>query len=41
MARKLVDVSRLKAWGWAPATSLKDGIAASYEFFKANYGDKK
>lgn len=41
MARKLVDVTRLSAWGWKPATSLKDGIAAAYEFFKANYGDKK
>jgi GDP-L-fucose synthase len=41
MARKLVDTSRLNAWGWKPSTSLKDGIAAAYEFFKANYGDKK
>ena len=41
MARKLVDTSRMKAWGWAPSTSLKDGIAATYEFFKTNYGDKK
>jgi len=41
MARKLVDTSRLNAWGWKPATTLKDGIAAAYEFFKANYGDKK
>jgi len=41
MARKLVDNSRLAAWGWKPATSLRDGIAASYEFFKERYGDKK
>lgn len=41
MARKLVDTSRLAAWGWKPATTLKDGIAASYEFFKTHYGDKK
>jgi len=41
MARKLVDTSRLAAWGWTPSTSLKDGIAAAYEFFVANYGDKK
>lgn len=41
MARKLVDVTRQTAWGWKPSTLLKDGIAASYEFFKANYGDKK
>ena len=41
MARKLVDTSRLQAWGWKASTSLRDGIAASYEFFKDKYGDKK
>lgn len=41
MARKLVDTSRMRAWGWQPPTPLKAGIAAAYEFFKANYGDKK
>ena len=41
MARKLVDPSRLQAWGWKASTSLRDGIAASYEFFKDKYGDKK
>ncbi len=39
MARKLVDTARLNAWGWKPATSLRDGIAAAYEYFKTNYGD--
>jgi GDP-L-fucose synthase len=33
MRRKLVDVSRQKAWGWQPATSLADGLAATYDFF--------
>ncbi len=41
MARKLVDISRLQDWGWKARTQLKDGIAAAYEFFKANYGDEK
>lgn len=41
MARKLVDTSRLKAWGWSAKTSLHDGIAAAYEFFKAHYGENK
>lgn len=41
MARKLVDTTRLNDWGWKPSTSLKDGIAAAYEFFRANYGDMK
>lgn len=33
MARKLVDTSRMQAWGWKPPTPLKDGIAKAYEFF--------
>lgn len=41
MARKLVDSTRLNAWGWKPKTALKDGIAAAYKFFNANYGEKK
>ena len=41
MARKLVDTSRMNDWGWKPATPLRDGIAASYEFFKSRYGDTK
>lgn len=41
MPRKLVDTSRLHAWGWKASTSLKDGIAAAYDFFKANSGDNK
>lgn len=41
MARKLVDISRLSAWGWKPKASLKEGIAASYDFFKTYYGEKK
>ena len=34
--RKLLDVSRLKALGWAPQISLRDGIASTYEWFLAN-----
>lgn len=41
MARKLVDTSRMNAWGWKAATPLKAGIASAYEFFMANYGDVK
>jgi len=32
--RKVMDVSRLKALGWAPTTSLRDGLAAAYADFK-------
>ena len=34
--RKLLDVSRLKALGWAPQISLREGIASTYEWFLAN-----
>lgn len=33
MRRKLVDVSRQTAWGWAPRTRLREGLARSYAFF--------
>jgi GDP-L-fucose synthase len=33
MARKLVDVSRQTAWGWAPRIGLREGLARSYRFF--------
>lgn len=32
--RKLMDVSRLKATGWAPKIGLREGIARTYEEFK-------
>jgi len=34
--RKLLDVSKLGALGWRPAISLKDGIARTYQWFRAN-----
>lgn len=34
--RKLLDVSRMKATGWEPRISLRDGIASTYEWFKEN-----
>lgn len=33
MKRKLVDVTRQTAWGWAPRISLREGLARSYQFF--------
>lgn len=35
--RKLVDVTRLKAFGWAPQIGLREGIAATYaSYLKTN-----
>jgi GDP-L-fucose synthase len=33
--RKLLDVSRLAALGWAPRIGLREGIAATYEWYRA------
>ncbi|MBU1182215.1 MAG: GDP-L-fucose synthase [Proteobacteria bacterium] len=32
-SRKLLDVSRMKALGWQPSTSLSEGIRSTYEFY--------
>jgi GDP-L-fucose synthase len=34
--RKLLDVSRLKALGWSAGISLAEGLAETYDWFKAN-----
>jgi GDP-L-fucose synthase len=34
--RKLLDISKIKATGWQPAVSFKDGLAAAYQDFKAS-----
>jgi GDP-L-fucose synthase len=33
--RKLLDVSRLEALGWAPAVGLRDGVAATYDWYRS------
>ncbi len=35
--RKLLDVTRLKALGWKPSISLREGIIQTYEWYLANY----
>jgi GDP-L-fucose synthase len=37
--RKLLDVSRINALGWKAQIGLRDGIASTYEWFKANHVD--
>lgn len=37
MKQKLMDVSRQQQWGWKPATSLQDGIRATYEYYLQEY----
>ncbi len=34
--RKLLDTSRLTALGWQPTISLEDGIASTYDWYRAN-----
>jgi GDP-L-fucose synthase len=34
--RKLLDVTRLRALGWKPAITLREGIAQTYDWFRAN-----
>ena len=36
--RKLLDVSRIKALGWMPKTSLRNGIESTYNWYREQYG---
>jgi GDP-L-fucose synthase len=37
--RKLLDTTRINALGWSPRTRLREGIAATYEWFRRHQGD--
>ena len=34
MKRKLVDTTRQTLWGWQPSHTLRDGIAATYQYYR-------
>ena len=34
MKQKLLDITKQRSWGWEAKTPLKEGIEATYEFFK-------
>src|SRR5438034_5009761 len=35
--RKLLDITKLRALGWQPTIPLREGIAQTYDWFRANY----
>jgi len=35
MKQKMTDTTRQTAWGWAPKTSLEDGLRQTYDFYRA------
>lgn len=37
MAQKLLSVTRQRDWGWAPATGLRDGIAATSAWYQRHH----
>jgi nucleoside-diphosphate-sugar epimerase len=39
MKQKLIDNSKLKAFGWQPKTKLKDGILKTIEYYKSTIHD--
>ena len=39
--RKLLDMTRLTSLGWQPSISLRDGLAATYEWFQSGNASLK
>jgi GDP-L-fucose synthase len=40
MKQKVVDVSKLTSWGWKAKTSLREGLAKTYQFYLKNFKEK-
>ena len=38
--RKLLDISRLNSLGWRPRIAWKDGLAATYEWYRSHVGEE-
>jgi GDP-L-fucose synthase len=34
MKQKLVSIERQTTWGWRPVTALRDGLSATYQFYR-------
>jgi len=39
MKQKLVDITKLEAFGWKASHSLEEGIKDTYRFFLDNYNN--
>lgn len=37
MQQKLVSTAQQSAWGWSPSTSLEQGMALTYRYYRENY----
>lgn len=37
--RKLLDISKIRATGWQPSITLRDGLASAYQDFRASLAD--
>ena len=41
MKQKLIDDTRLKAFGWSSKTSLQEGLTKTFEFYKKTLNNEQ